>query len=394
MRLTRFIIMFVAACVAMGAHAAKTIKVKTAQEFIKALGSERTIVIATDKPINLTDELDKMVARGEIVRGQDYSVDHGNGLSCTLSYTPNFDGNGLQVRNCIDLTIKAGSKKGATLLVSPRYVNVLEFIACADLTLENITMGHTTGGYCDKGVLELDQCVNVTINDCDFFGCGTEGFKFVDCNDVVVNRSTVHDCTYHTMHVRNSGNIRFNECIFRDNKEFEQVSVSGSEDVIFTRCNFVNLQGPLFNLANLVQFNSCSFYNCQLPPLEGLDNWFTSDNAIMAYCNYLDVEPETPSAVNRPSLKVGYWTDGMNNYTVSKLDDYCYEFTSIAAQESFTLHCISAVGNEYMTGPGSGFEFKLGRMPARVNTEDGKPTLIILDDGHEYLKSFTFKKKF
>jgi len=390
MKITKLLLLLVAACLALSATAAgnKTITVKNATDFINALGSERTIVIDSKKPLNITEALNKMIDKGEMPIGPTYyDAEEALSVNFNVTYCDQFDGNGLQVRGLKDLTIMG--KKGATLVASPRYANVMEFINCSGLTIENVVMGHTEEGYCDKGVVEFDGCVDLTVNDCDFYGCGTEGFVFNNCYRVAVNRSCVHDCSYYTMHIKDCVLIRFNDCTFRDNREFEQLSVSNSWDIFFTGCAFNNLKGKLFNFTDYVQFFGCSFYNCELPSMQHMDEYFTSDYGIMAYCNYLNGgQPAKPGAV-KPAFKEGKWTDGKTVYIVVKSDDYRYVFTSDEG-DSFAINTISVEKNEYTTGFDYPYENKYGRNSVRYSTENGYEFLRINDDGGELIKSLFY----
>ena len=212
MKLRTFLTTIAMLCMALAAAAqGNTIIVNNAAELVNALGSDRTIVIATNQPLNITEAIDQRVGEGTLPEGETYyDPVTAAAITAQVTYASNTDGNTLQVRGCNNLTIRS-ARGNATLLATPRYANVLEFIHCNNVLLENIIMGHTQDGYCDKGVLELDGCNHVTINDCDLFGCGTEGFVIEACNDVTVNRTTVHDCTYYTMHIVRSNQVRFND---------------------------------------------------------------------------------------------------------------------------------------------------------------------------------------
>lgn len=371
-----------------------TITVKNAHDFIKAIGPDRTIEIASKTPLNITDELEKMIASGEIHEGPTYyDVETAGEVNEKLTYTSNFDGNGLQVRNCDGLTIK-GKGKGATLLASPRYVNVMEFINCNFLNIENVTMGHTDGGYCDKGVVEFDGCLEVTINNSDFFGCGTEGFVFESCNRVTVNNSVVHDCTYYTMHVKDCTQVRFNDCTFSKNREFSQINIFGSDDVCFTGCLFDSLEGELFNLDTYYGFYNCTFRNCRIDPIVEDPSFFPNGNAILGYCRTLYGSQKAVAGAKKPKIKLGLWTDGETIYRVTQTDPYRYIFTSTEGDgDVFAVVCFSVEHNEYSCAPEFPFDNKYGRQVVDV-TNDGKRDYIrILDDGHQLVKSFVYNGK-
>lgn len=386
MTLKTYITALAALCLAIGAQAAGTITVTTAAELVNALGPDRTIVIASNQPLNITEAIDQMAANGTLPEGETYFMpENERATTPQVTYASTSDGNTLQVRGCDNLTIRSARGR-ATLLATPRYANVLEFIDCTGLKLEGLVMGHTEDGYCDKGVLELDRCTDVTIDDCDLFGCGTEGFVIDCCNDVNINRTTVHDCTYFTLHVARSNQVRFNDCIFRDNREYSQLCINASTDVTFTGCLFDNLQGPLFALDDYVNFYSCSFRKCQMDPIDS--EFGPQGFAILAYCTELpDAAPATIS-VQKPRLHPGLWTDGHRNYRVTQSDAYRYVFTPVdEPAQAFALNCISVSANDYILAPEYPNE-NFGRLVADVGRNGATDYVRILDDGNMLLQSF------
>ncbi|MBQ0022590.1 MAG: right-handed parallel beta-helix repeat-containing protein [Prevotellaceae bacterium] len=399
MKKLRQVVVLAALFVAVFASAqTKTITVKTADEFMKAIGPNRTIVIDSKNPIVITDALVEWIDAGKIMKGPAYYDSEDKDESrfddgSYVTYTNNTDGVGLQVKACPNLTIR--SKKGmATLLATPRYVNVMEFRGCDGLTLQNIIMGHTDGGYCDKGVLEIDNCTNVHINDCDFFGCGTEGFRFEDSNNVYVNRSNVHDCTYYTMHVVNCNVVRFNDCKFYNNKEYEQINILGGDVINFTSCVFDNLKGPLFDMTDYQYFNKCVFRNCQIEPIQ--DEHYPNGYAILRRCSTIYGDTPIPTLnTTKPKFKMGKWSDGLNTYSARYEDDYRVVFRQIdgEGEDAFAVMCISADDNDYETAPVFGVDNNMGLLGAKFVDMDGKSYLRILDDGGELIKSFFYIDK-
>lgn len=387
MKLKTYISTLALLCLAFQASAqGNTITVSTAAQFVDALGPDRTIVIATDQPLNITEAIDQKAAEGTLPLGETYyTPSEPLTTAPQVTYAPNTDGNTLQVRGCDRLTIRS-AKGRATLLATPRYANVMEFIDCNDLKLENLVMGHTEDGYCDKGVLELDRCNRVTINDCDFYGCGTEGFVFDGCLDVTVNRTTVHDCTYYTMHVARSNRVRFNDCIFRDNRKYDQLCINTSDDVIFTGCLFDNLQGPLFALDDYVNFYCCTFKKCEMEPIDS--EFGPQGFAVLAYCKQLPDDAPSTIKVKKPAIRPGLWTDGKQQYRVTMADAYRYVFTPIdEPDKAFALNCISVEVNDYIMAPVSANE-DVSRLVADVGRNGAADYVRLLDDGGTLLYSF------
>ena len=387
MKLKTYITALAMLCITLQASAQhNTITVSTAAQFVEALGPDRTIIIATDQPLNITEAIDQKVAEGTLPEGETYYTPEAPvSATAQVTYASNTDGNTLQVRGCNHLTIRSARGR-ATLLATPRYANVLEFIDCNDLTLKNLVMGHTQDGYCDKGVLELDRCNHVTINDCDLYGCGTEGFVIDGCHNVTVNRTTVHDCTYYTMHVVRSNLVRFNDCIFRDNRKFGQLCISGSRDVDFTGCLFDNLQGPLFALNDYVDFFCCTFRKCQMQPIDS--EYGPQGYAVLAYCTQLPDDSPATINVKKPAIRPGLWTDGKHQYRVTQADAYRYVFTPTDQPDNaFALNCISVEANDYILAPQSPNE-SFSRLVADAGRNGAADYVRLLDDGGTLLHSF------
>lgn len=387
MKLKTYIAALAMLCITLQASAQhNTITVSTAAQFVEALGPDRTIIIATDQPLNITEAIDQKVAEGTLPEGETYYTPEAPvSTTAQVTYASNTDGNTLQVRGCNHLTIRSARGR-ATLLATPRYANVLEFIDCNDLTLENLVMGHTQDGYCDKGVLELDRCNHVTINDCDLYGCGTEGFVIDGCHNVTVNRTTVHDCTYYTMHVVRSNLVRFNDCIFRDNRKFDQLCISNSRDVDFTGCLFDNLQGPLFALNDYVDFFCCTFRKCQMQPIDS--EYGPQGYAVLAYCTQLPDDSPATINVKKPAIRPGLWTDGKHQYHVTQADAYRYVFTPTDQPDNaFALNCISVEANDYILAPQSPNE-SFSRLVADAGRNGAADYVRLLDDGGTLLHSF------
>lgn len=398
----RNIIALLAFCLASSVMAKdNVIVVKTARQFIEAIGNDRTIVINSKTPLNITAALDQLVEEKRINEGCSYynldpedcylsSTEPIPGALEYVTYATNTDGNGLQIRGVSGLTIKA--KKGkATLLATPRYVNVLEFIDSESIVLENLILGHTEEGYCDKGVIEFDGCRYVTMNDSEFFGCGTEGFVFEACAGISVNRCEVYDCSYHTMHVKGSYYVRFNDCNFHNNREYEQVSILGSENVQYTHCTFDHLQGELFDMDSYQNFYGCVFHDCQIEPVTS--NFDLKGYAILRFCTtaYGGTTPACPQ--EKPKFRMGRYSDGSKTYETYKLDDYCIIMSDLESSDGFAIQCVDVAANEYVTDFAMECENEYGRVGVRFTESNGQLFIVLLDDGGEPLKNFVYLGK-
>ncbi|MCF0219666.1 MAG: right-handed parallel beta-helix repeat-containing protein [Muribaculaceae bacterium] len=255
------------ACIGLGAifASAETINVRTAEEFVKALGPDRTIAIDTETPLVITPVITDMATAKQL---QVYDYYRNDNHFTGLAYYDNFDGPALAVVGYPNLTITGNGDIRPTILSQPRYADVLTFDNCANLVLDNVVMGHTEEGYCEGAVVSIINCYGVNVRGCDLFGCGTEGFIIKNSVNISVLNTTVHDCSYHTMHLQGCENVSFNSCTFCDNREFSQINIRECNNVDFTYCTFSNLKGELFNVSSETLFNGCTISNCEYNPSE------------------------------------------------------------------------------------------------------------------------------
>ena len=167
----------------------ETVTVTTVDEFLAALGSNREIII--DAPM-----LDLSTATGykNMTGGENYD------------WSDIYDGPQLNIRNLDNLTIRGKDGKGANVISAvPRYAQVLCFEGCTNLTVKDLTLGHTKEpGYCAGGVLDLQRCTNVTVENTGLFGCGTIGIQGYQCVNMAITGNEIYECSY--------GGISLNQC--------------------------------------------------------------------------------------------------------------------------------------------------------------------------------------
>lgn len=242
----------------------KTVEVANAKDLLNNIKSNTRIVL-TGKTYNLTEVL--------------------NVTNPSIMMTHEYDGVEYVITNVNNLIIEPKNGVSATLLVEPRYSNVLPFKNCKNIIIKGITAGHTTEkGYCVGGVINLVDTSDVTIENCKLYGCGTYGIICDKASNVTALNTEIYDCTYGLVDFSNSKNINLKSCILRDSSEFsmftfdscENVKVSDSKisgnksdemfsfisstessNVIFENCNFSNNNYKNFKSGN-VEFVNCN----------------------------------------------------------------------------------------------------------------------------------------
>ena len=169
--------------------------------------------------VTTVDELLAAIAPNTVIEltGQRYMLteasDYGTGSGSGYYRWDTGDGAELVIENVTGLTIRAANRD-TCIVTEPRWVNVLHFIACEDITLEGFTAGHTDGAYCSGGVLCFENTKGVTVDGCSLYGCGTEGVTTYSCEDVAVTGSEIWNCSQGAAFIYDSKNVSFDNCDF------------------------------------------------------------------------------------------------------------------------------------------------------------------------------------
>jgi len=226
----------------------KIIKVSNPLEFLEALNSDRVIELRPGK-YNLS-EWDPIFNK-QPEQSPPYSNLKNKGnpkLAQGVSWSKEpFDGGELVLTGIKNLTIRGmNAKDKSEIIVDPRYAFVLKFANCSNIVIERLTAGHSEGGYCMGGVFSFSDSSRITITGANMYGCGTVGLELLNVSDMKITSSQIYECTYGIMTVVYGSNIAFEKCAFRDNQEFTLIGVSGTKNISFANCEFINNNGEMF----------------------------------------------------------------------------------------------------------------------------------------------------
>ena len=171
------------------------------------------------------------------------------------------DGQQLTLKNFKNLIIRGG--KNSSIEVDPRYAFCIRFVNCEDCTVEDLTIGHTEGGFCDGGVIGVKGGKQILVNRCDLYGCGTYGVVLRETTDFSMIKSNIHDCTYGIMELQNCMAVKFTTCDFFNNREYALIEAWGVDGLVFDDCRFFANWGdaPLFGLDNTFYLIGCQIYH-------------------------------------------------------------------------------------------------------------------------------------
>ena len=231
-------------------------------DFIANLRSGRTVLVADNVHLNLS----RILENEEHFKGRP-GRRWASDATAIISKEPlvvsesETDGRQLALLNMSGLIIKGG--KNASIEVDPRYSYCLYFINCDHCEVQNLTIGHTEGGYCSGGVIGVKGGRQNVVKDCDLYGCGTYGLDLMETTDFDLINSNVHDCTYGIMELRSCMGVRFTKCDFFNNREYDLIEGRGVEGLSFNDCRFFANWGdaPLFNLDNTFYLTGCEIYH-------------------------------------------------------------------------------------------------------------------------------------
>lgn len=177
------------------------IRVSTVDEFLKAIGPERTIVLDAEL-------FDLSTAANYGSKGGEYYY-----------WKQNFDGPSLVIKDVKGLTIKAASDapRETTVSAVPRYADVLSFVDCDDITLSGFTAGHTKEpGSCSGGVVFLENCTGVRVERCRLYGCGILGLQARNCKDLQIDSTNIYECSQGAGSFFQTEGIAFSGCVVTD----------------------------------------------------------------------------------------------------------------------------------------------------------------------------------
>ncbi|MFP4104447.1 MAG: right-handed parallel beta-helix repeat-containing protein [Phycisphaerae bacterium] len=226
----------------------KNITVTNAEELVQAIGSNRTIHLKPGDYDLYKLRLGKMT---HVVK---------DGLEEDANVT---------FRDVENLTLVGEGDEPVEIIASNPLVYPLNFQRAKNVGLRNLRIGHEPQGSCAGGVIWMQDADGVEIDDCDLYGCGTEGLTLTNVRNATVRKSVIRDCSYGILTLEQCRNIRFIQSDFRDNEQYHGLVIRDSSDVLFEKClvsdnKVVDYQGnprPLLSISSSseVRFDGCLF---------------------------------------------------------------------------------------------------------------------------------------
>ena len=172
------------------------VRVSTVDELLAAIAPDTVIELAS--------------GTYDLSTASDYNKESNNPWYVWSSVYPdnNTPGAELELRQVRNLTLR-GAGKGETVIAAvPRYANVMKFVGCQDIRLESLTAGHTIEpGFCAGGVLRLETCTRISVENCGLYGCGTIGVDAQDTVDLTIRDSDIYECSYGAVYASRCRNV-------------------------------------------------------------------------------------------------------------------------------------------------------------------------------------------
>ena len=195
-----------------------TFEVSTPDEFVRAIGSQRTIRIVTNRlSITNTSLTDTPHTRWHDAKG----------------------GRGLTIHGVKNLRI-LGIEKERSELSTRSDAFVLAFEKCFNVDLRHLSIRHERpAGDCKSAILGFNSCTNILIRSSGLHGCGTEGLTVSRVARFEVRDTTIRDCSIGIMSVQHSKNVLFKRCAFRNNGKLYGMDFRDTYDARFEDCEFV-----------------------------------------------------------------------------------------------------------------------------------------------------------
>ena len=191
-----------------------------------ASAGEASAAPASDDAIRVTnvDELLAAIAPNTVIElaagvydlsaASNYGTDtHSSYYSWNGVYSNDEVAAELVIHNVDGLTLRGAGLEETTIAAVPRYANVIKFTGCHNLTVANLTAGHTTEpGFCSGGVLRLESCTDTSITGCGLYGCGTIGVDANDTNGLRITGCDIYECSYGAVNLHTCRDVQIENC--------------------------------------------------------------------------------------------------------------------------------------------------------------------------------------
>ncbi len=128
--------------------------------------------------------------------------------------TYNTDGP-IRIEGKHNLTITANGE--VSVVCSDMYANIFEISSSDHVTITGLTVGHEETPECEGDVIYVFGSRNVTVQECDLYGCGVVGVDFNFCTNAQVLSNSLHDNSFAGISIYACSDITVKDNTFTDN---------------------------------------------------------------------------------------------------------------------------------------------------------------------------------
>lgn len=151
------------------------------------------------------------------------------------------DGYQLLIHDVANLTIAGAGEAPVKMLAKSRYAYILTFLNAENIKIEAVEAGHTPGDEgCIAGVFYFLNCRDIVIDRSILFGCGAEGVNLQEVDGFLFKDSVIKKCVYGIMTIKQSRNCLFINSTFADNQGWYLVDIENAGDIRFSGCRIEN----------------------------------------------------------------------------------------------------------------------------------------------------------
>ncbi len=182
------------------------VKVKNVDEFLAA--------IAPDTVIELAEGVYDLSTASNY--GEDSGSDYYSWNTEVVAEAHEVDAE-LIIHDVNGLTIRGAGIEDTTVAAVPRYANVIKFEGCKNITVSDLTAGHTKEpGFCSGGVLFLENCSEINVDTCGLYGCGTIGVNGFGCEKLNITNCDIYECSEGAVDVAYCTEVLVSGCDIHD----------------------------------------------------------------------------------------------------------------------------------------------------------------------------------
>jgi hypothetical protein len=241
------------------------ITVSTFEEFLNAIGSDRTIILQ----------------KGTYRISQETDI-----KSNFFFFKEGHFGKELVIHGVANLTIQGEGDHESHLLAEPTSHYAILFQDVMGIRLVNLMAGHSEQNSDQKGqyfgsAVCFERSHLILIEDCRFQGSGS-GITLQESEDITIKNTAISGCLYFICSINSSANVLFQKCELSGNvgdAGYNMVQVNGSPGTVFKECVFSKNRSGDPNFGD-------SFFSVSDTRRLTLDHCNFLDNAVNHLCSH------------------------------------------------------------------------------------------------------------